>query len=45
MTKRMWKLTVTTFYRLVFVLVMLVGIAWAIELTGVDVVGIIQRQP
>jgi len=39
----MWKFTTTTFYRTVFVLVILMGIVWMVELSGVDVVGIIQR--
>lgn len=34
MARRTWKFTVMTFYRLVFVLVMLTGLAWLVELSG-----------
>lgn len=32
MARRTWKFTVTTFYRLLFALAILTGLAWAVEI-------------
>ena len=45
MAKRMWKFAVTTFYRLVFVLVMLTGVAWVADLSGVTWQGLLSLIP